>query len=237
MSADNRNPDFESQWQEKLSRAVESAAGTEVRDRVLQGGENLTDQSTTHEKVIWTHHALGFLADAADLKTRQEVLTSCHCSYPIQDLQDVKQAYKESGQVDLALEMLQEKFELFLREVLHLEEELVSAIIERGWGLAGVREGDRILATKIPKSGYLREYFQADDPLEKRRLYCHCPRVRDHIGTEPSLPPEYCYCGAGFYQGIWEEILEKPVQVEVLESVMAGGDVCRVAVHLPTNDS
>jgi predicted hydrocarbon binding protein len=41
----------------------------------------------------------------------------------------------------------------------------------------------------------------------------------------------YCQCGAGFYRGIWETILERPVRVEVLESVLSGGDVCRVAVQ------
>ena len=49
-----------------------------------------------------------------------------------------------------------------------------------------------------------------------------------HIGME-----EYCYCGAGFYKGIWETILGEQVRVEVLESVMMGGDVCKIAIHLP----
>jgi predicted hydrocarbon binding protein len=53
------------------------------------------------------------------------------------------------------------------------------------------------------------------------------------VGLEPALPEDYCYCGAGFYKGIWEEILGEPVEVEVLESVLQGGDVCRIAIHLP----
>jgi predicted hydrocarbon binding protein len=43
----------------------------------------------------------------------------------------------------------------------------------------------------------------------------------------------YCYCGAGFYKGVWEEILQRPVEVEVLESVMRGDEVCTVAIRLP----
>jgi len=121
----------------------------------------------------------------------------------------------------------------FLREVLELEEELVETIVEKGWGLAGRRKGKTITATKIPKSGYLREYFNETDPEKKRKLYCHCPRVRDEVGSEPILPIEYCYCGAGFYKGIWEEILGEQVEVEMLESVMKGDEVCTIAVHLP----
>ena len=89
------------------------------------------------------------------------------------------------------------------------------------------------MATKIPKSGYLIEYMKETDPDLKRQYYCHCPRVRDTMRASEIISPTYCYCGAGFYKGIWEEILQRPVEVEVLESVLAGGEVCKIAVHLP----
>jgi len=53
------------------------------------------------------------------------------------------------------------------------------------------------------------------------------------LSTSETIPPIYCYCGAGFYKGIWEEILQQPVKVEVLKSVLAGDEVCTIAVHLP----
>jgi predicted hydrocarbon binding protein len=105
--------------------------------------------------------------------------------------------------------------------------------VSRGWGLAGVRAGDNIVATKIPKSGFLVEYMNETDPERKRQYYCHCPRIRDLLKSGDSLSPTYCYCGAGYYKGIWEEILQQPVEVEVLESVLQGDEVCRIAVHLP----
>jgi len=72
------------------------------------------------------------------------------------------------------------------------------------------------------------------DPERKRALYCHCPRVRDVLKTSDTrLSTTYCYCGAGFYKGIWEEILQKLVKVKVLETVMKGDDVCKIAVYLP----
>lgn len=233
MSSAKRPQDFESQWQDKLSRAVEARTGREVSGRVLEGGAGLSDGSSPRQRVVWTCQALTRLAENADLETRQEILSDCHCSYPVEDLQDIKAAYQESGEIETALALLQARFEHFLRETLELEEELVETIIQRGWGLAGHRQGNTIIATKIPKSGYLREYFNEEDPLQKRRYYCHCPRVRDEVGSQPGLPGEYCYCGAGFYKGIWEEILGQPVQVEVLESVLQGDQVCKIAIHLP----
>jgi len=227
------NNDFEKQWQKKLSRAVEDNLGAGIRDQALQDGDSLTDDTPSEEKIRWTCLALDRLGEAADLKTRQDILARCACQYPKEDLGDVKRVYQASGNIDLAISSLQDKFELFLRESLGLEEDLIEAIVSRGWGLAGVRDGKRIIATKIPKSGFLEAYFTETDPLEKRRYYCHCPRVREGLGREPSLPEEYCCCGAGFYQGIWEEILGRPVEVETLESVLQGDEVCKVAIHLP----
>jgi len=234
MTEKQRPNDFETQWQAKLARAVEDLAGSDIKEQVLAGGESLQDPSSSREKLLWTCQALERLAESTDEETRQEILTRCHCQYPEENLQDVKALYQKSQDLDLVLDALQSKFERFLQDDLQLEEELIEKVVSLGWGLAGLRQGNQIIATKIPKSGYLREYFQTDDLLEKRRMYCHCPRVREEIGSEPALHQEYCYCGAGFYRGIWEEILGKPVQVEVLESVMTGGEVCQIAVHLPS---
>jgi len=49
------------------------------------------------------------------------------------------------------------------------------------------------------------------------------------------ISPTYCYCGAGFYKDIWEEILQHPVEVEVMESVLKGDDVCKIAIYLPSD--
>jgi hypothetical protein len=227
--------DFEELWQEKLARAVEKAAGPETRERVMAGGEVLSQDSPAEEKIRWTCAALSRLADSRGIKERQVILAECACRYSVEDLGDVKAAFRESGDVDQAILMLQEKFEGFLRESLGLEESLISTINSHGWGLAGILDAKqkRIIATKIPKGGYIRDYFNENDPEVKRRLYCHCPRVREGVGKEPQLQEEYCYCGAGFYKSIWEEILGEPVQVEMLESVMRGDEVCKVAIYLP----
>lgn len=119
--------------------------------------------------------------------------------------------------------------------MLQIADEMFSEIVRKGWGSAGVKNGNNIIATKIPKSGHLIEYVKEIDPEIKRQYYCHCPRVREAVKTSERISPTYCYCGAGFCKGIWEEILQEPVEVEVLESVLAGGEVCRIAIHLPSD--
>jgi predicted hydrocarbon binding protein len=228
--------DFERAWLRKLSAGLDEVAGQEVRDQVLLGSESLSSESPREEVIDWTRDAMERLDSLVEEADRRVILTSCACQYPKAALQGAKHAYEETGDVALAHQMLQEQFEAFLRETLELDEEGVATIVDRGWGSAGVMEGSTIIATKIPKSGHLLDYLAETDPAKKRELYCHCPRVRDALRFSTSLSPTYCYCGAGFYKGIWEEILQQPVEVELLESVLQGDEVCKFSVHLPLND-
>jgi len=127
--------------------------------------------------------------------------------------------------------MLQEQFLSTTRGFLELDEEQLNDIKRRGWGVVGLRNGDTIIATKMPFK--FHEYFKTATPEERRYRYCHCQRIRGVIKTEEEpISTTYCYCGVGFYKGIWEYILQRPVKVEVLKSVLQGDDVCRIAIHL-----
>jgi hypothetical protein len=225
--------DFERRWLNKLARNLSLWAGDRVRDQVMAGSESLSDRSDCAAVITWTQDAVSRLEDLTDGITAQQVMLGCACQYPAEGLQAARQAYLDSGDVGRAHRILQQQFESFLVDVLGLGKETMREVISRGWGLAGVRDGDRILATKIPKSGYLADYFRETDPERQRQIYCHCPRVRDALEQGEVLPETYCYCGAGYYKGIWETIMGQTVHVEVLESVLAGGNVCTVAIHLP----
>lgn len=226
--------DFEQDWLAKFSRCLDEFAGKDIREQVMKGRTALSSQSSRAQVIAWSKAAMERLdALVGDEKKRRDIMTGCACHYPKSQLQEIRKAYQETGDIDLALQMLQEQFEAFLRDTMQLKETLIDEIVSRGWGSAGVRDGNTIIATKIPKSGYLLEYMQEEDPDRRRQLYCHCPRIRDALKCGETLSPTYCYCGAGFYKDIWEEILQQPVEVEVLESVLHGGDVCKIAIYLP----
>jgi predicted hydrocarbon binding protein len=225
--------DFDRYWLDKFSRCLEEQAGTEVRTVIMQGSEALSRNSDRQEIAAWTRSALDRLESLIDESEKKAIMTGCACQYSKSDLQDIQQRYAETQDLNIVHSMLQQRFENFLRESLELENSMVNEIINRGWGLAGTIDGNTIIATKIPKSGLLVEYLNESDPQKRRQYYCHCPRVREIVKYGETLPRTYCYCGAGFYKGIWEEILQKPVEVEVLESVLDGGEVCKIAIHLP----
>jgi len=225
--------DFEQAWLYKFSTCLAEAAGEEIRRQVMAGCEGLSGRSSSAEVIAWTRGAIERLESLVDREAASLVMTGCACEYPKEALQAARQAYTETGDLAVAHRMLREQFEALLRESLALKEEYVREVVGRGWGLAGILEGNRILATKIPKSGQLVAYLEETDQQRKRQYYCHCPRVRQALQTGEGLPGLYCYCGAGFYKGIWEEILQAPVEVRVLKSVLGGDEVCSIAVHLP----
>lgn len=226
--------DFEQAWQAKLARGLRERAGEEIQRTVMAGAAELTSESEREAVISWTKEVMERLDELiSDADTRQMIMTGCACQYPASALADVRQRYEETGSIDVAHQALQRQFEGLLRDTLGLDEDMVQEIVDRGWGSAGVRQGNEIIATKIPKSGNLIEYMRESDPERRRQLYCHCPRVRETLATGESISPTYCYCGAGFYQSIWEGILGRPVQVMLLKSVLQGDDVCTVAVRLP----
>ncbi len=226
-------PDFERAWLTKLSRCLDEVAGEEIRRQVMEGSEVPSPESGSQEVIDWTKKAMERLESLVDEDERKQIMTGCACRYPKSALREVKKTYQETRDIDLVHRMLQQQFESFLTDALGLDDELREEIIRRGWGLAGVKKEHTIIATKIPKSGNLVAYVQETDPERKRQEYCHCPRVRNAAKIPNTIPTTYCYCGAGYYKGIWEEILQQPVDVKVLESVLKGDEVCKIAIHLP----
>jgi hypothetical protein len=229
MSAER---DFEKHWLTRFSDCLDACVGEEIRKTLMKGGEDLSDHSDRQKIINWSKQAMDRLDSMVDEESRRKIMTGCACQYPKSDLKPIREAYEKTGDVNLAHSMLQEQFESFLKRTLKLEEKLIEEIVGWGWGAAGVKEGNTITATKIPKSGYLTEYMKETDPVKKRQLYCHCQRVRDILKSSEAISSTYCYCGAGYYKGIWEEILQKPVQIELLTSVLQGDDVCAVNIYL-----
>ncbi len=225
--------DFDRAWMEKFRTYLDETVGEEIREVVVRGGENLSAESSRLEVIEWTQQAMERLDSLVDEKTSCSILAACACQYPKANLQEIKSVYAATKDIDRVHAMFQDQFESFLRNTIGVSEEMLTEIVDRGLGSAGIKQGNTIISTKIPKSGYLIEYMNETDPEIRRQIYCHCPRVRDAVKDNLMISTIYCYCGAGFYKGIWEEILQRPVEVEVLESVFSGGEVCKIVIHLP----
>jgi len=58
---------------------------------------------------------------------------------------------------------------------------------------------------------------------------CYCEMV---AAAEGEISPTYCHCSKGFVKKLWEAVLEKPVDVEFIQSVISGANECKFAVHI-----
>lgn len=98
----------------------------------------------------------------------------------------------------------------------------------------GVRVGDTIFVTKIPydPDRYLRE----TDPVEKRRLACHCPLAASSIKENGAgVPAAWCACSAGYTKFMFDVAFGEPTKATVVSSVLAGDPICRFAIGVPAS--
>jgi len=77
------------------------------------------------------------------------------------------------------------------------------------------REGDILYTTYTPHK-------------DGKRCYC----LGNDLPAEETMSPTYCHCAAGHVEVYWEEVLERPVKVELAQSAISGAQDCRFAVHL-----
>ena len=94
-----------------------------------------------------------------------------------------------------------------------------------------VRAGTRVIAIKRPANP--EEARRAGTENARRAARCHCGLIRAAVARGVEISPTFCLCGTGWYQQLWEGICRAPVEVTVLDSVLAGSDRCRFEIRLP----
>ncbi|MDP3177466.1 MAG: hypothetical protein Q8M76_06155 [Spirochaetaceae bacterium] len=100
----------------------------------------------------------------------------------------------------------------------------------------GRRVGKRIFTTKIPYDP--ERWLGSSDPIEKRRLACHCPFAASTIGAcagaGGSAPgPLWCSCSEGYEKFMYDIIFGVETSCEALETAIAGNELCRFAITIP----
>jgi len=205
-------------WNRLLGRNLERVLGKETRLKVMQGSDELTLESTADERFHWVKGVVERLGELADEGQKYDILSSCAHVFPGEQIEKLKVVYEEvrtrTGDslkaVDAVIKFMGE---------------------DPGWGKAPLRKGNVIYSTKQPRDP--KRYENAKSEAEKRKSYCFCPLVRNHL--DEGMPITFCYCGAGWCRQQWEGAIGKPVRIEVVKSVLSGDDVCQFAIHLPKN--
>jgi len=214
--------DFEKQWLHKLRCGLQEVGREDLLDQALKSHA---------EDVEWSADLMQLLKQELTKEQLVDVMCGCACLAGKDYLTILREEYSQTKDIERVHSMLQEYFEKTIREYKNLSDEEMSYLKSNDMGMAGVLHGNVITAVKIPKE--FHEFFKTDDVMKKRYNYCHCPRIREALLTLDSPVDEnYCYCGAGFYRNIWEFILQHPVKVRVVESLMQGNELCKIEIMI-----
>jgi len=56
---------------------------------------------------------------------------------------------------------------------------------------------------------------------------CYCPFVQ---GSLEEIPHSYCECSKAWAKQVFETVLKRPVEAEILQSIIRGADCCKIKI-------
>jgi effector-binding domain-containing protein len=204
-------------WGKLLDQNLGRVLGERERRQVMQGSEGLRLGSTVEERFEWTKGAIQRLDRLAADGQKYEILSGCAHVFPQEPIEKLRVVYEKARASGLD-------------PLLAVDAAIEFMVGDPAWGIQPVREGRVIYATKNPRDR--KAYEEAKTEAERRRAYCFCPLVRDHLEDE-EMSWTFCNCSAGWERQQWEGALGRSVKVEIVKSLLRGDDRCRFAIQLP----
>jgi effector-binding domain-containing protein len=203
-------------WDELLVKNLQGFLGKKEKQEVMKGINDLKVDTTVKERFNRVKQSLEKLYGIANEEQMYKILSGCTHIFPKNQIEKLKKVYDE----------VKEK----TGDAVHA----IDAVIEfmgndPGWGEQPIREGKTIYSSKSPRDP--EGYKKANTQLEKKKAYCFCPLIREHL--DEGMPYTFCYCGSGWYKQQWEGTIGKPVKIDIVKSILKGDELCKFAIHLP----
>jgi hypothetical protein len=204
-------------WFQRFVESVHRHLGKEAGEIITRGWKNLPSGSGKHateERSRWIKSAMDSLDNLCDEKSRNLIMIgTCPHSYPKTRIKEMRAEFERLRDLDALIELMRK---------------------DRSWGGGSfydypVRKDDVIYITKVPYNP--KAYKNATTDEEKKLAYCHCGLVKR---SNEAISSTFCCCSGGWVKQLWEGILEQPVKVELVESLLKGDDRCTHAVRIPS---
>jgi hypothetical protein len=226
---------------ENLSNRLTDEFGEDIRNRVFEGISLPPLGISPEKKPEYTEKLLPRLEKILGIERCSQFLNKGLRDRYEQWRKPDREKFLKSKNIDEFLknkrsEYIQEMEKHFEEGTLHFTQEITGPVLEfiknEPHVECGVRKGDIIVVRKEPYNA--KEYLRETDEQKKRYYYCHCPWVKEALlkSSQP-VSPVFCNCSAGYYRAYWEIVLDQPIEVEVVKSVLSGDLMCEFAVHLP----
>jgi len=226
---------------DNLSRELLEAVGEEKGKQILAGIDFPALGTTADKKPEIIKKVIERLEENIDEKTCHKILVSNLHGIPKESYKGQREKFLKAKNVD---EYLKERNAAFVKTLekhrdektlfytQEIDDEVIKHVENNPQMEGGVRKGNIVYVEKIP---YMtKQFLKETDENMKKYNYCHCSWVREALRTEEvKVPSKFCKCSAGYYKNQWDVILDQPVDVDVLETILDGNQRCLFAVHLP----
>jgi hypothetical protein len=232
-----------SEVMENLHTRLGQAVGDAVRDRVFEGIPLPPIGTPNTAKPAITQAVMDRLAHLVEPEVICDILSQGLRNLPAQPYLAARDRYAASESLDEFLDREEQVFLTQLEDIknrngLFFDQEITDEALDFVRShpeiSRGVRVGRVLYEVKIPYRTH--EYLAATDERQRRYLYCHCPWARESLRTDDiSVSPTFCLCSSGYHKRRWEVILDRSLQAEVVQSVLAGDPWCKIAIHLPAD--
>lgn len=87
-----------------------------------------------------------------------------------------------------------------------------------------------MVGTKLVREGNTLYQFYTPRVFT-RSMRCYCVLLRG-LPEDEKISVTYCNCSKGFVKKFWENILERPLRVELMQSAVSGGSECKFAIYI-----
>jgi effector-binding domain-containing protein len=195
-------------WINRFATKLEDVLGHDVKEKVFAplSGLDIDTSAADRQKALCV--ALGNLENNSSADQQYEILSHCAHVYPAELIPPMRDLFRSTRDIDVVIKTMISKggyYPKLLR-----------------------REGSVIYSKKGPANPTL--YEEAKTDAERRKAYCFCPMIRRCLEEAPRI---FCNCAAGWPKQLWEGILERPLTIEIVQSLTNGDDECEFAIHLP----
>jgi effector-binding domain-containing protein len=199
-------------WTHRFSTKLENVLGSEAKEEILAPMRSLEIDTPSEVRHKALCKALSILESKTNDEQQFDILSHCAHVFPVELIPPMRDLFRSTGSVEVVIEAMKSKGGYYPK-------------LQR-------REGSIIYSEKGPSNP--TAYNEAKTDAERRRAFCFCPLIRDYLDDTPKI---FCKCSSGWPKQLWEGILERPLKVEVLQSLVKGDDTCEFAIHLPAEIS
>lgn len=191
------------EWLSCLSKKIEEEYGVNKRDEILLNATSICDD--VKEIREWFEGLVKRLDKPENREIAENILVDC-CPCRCPDIEDsIGKCYEGCDNLnDFAKKLKQQGL---FDDHIEIKDGLLIATKRHACECGIIPQYNNVYSTK-----------------------CHCALAS--IVNEP-ISKAFCYCGCGFYKKMFKEALGIDVKVDLISAVIAGDDVCSVAIHIP----